>query len=108
MAVIRKKTLVDTLAYEGNITKIDANRYCDVIFNKIEKELLNGNKIVLKNIGTFKIKHNKEKNYYCNLTDSEITVPANDTVRFQISDNFKEKLNDQQLNRINNLLLIEN
>lgn len=71
-----KTELVDKVAETADITKKDAGKAVDAIFDSISEALKGGDKVQLIGFGSFEVKQRPERTGRNPQTGAEITIPA--------------------------------
>ena len=93
MPKINKKDLVEVVAEEGHISKKDSRVAVDLIFDLIEKSLLNGQEVNISNFGVFVPKTKQSRDGTDPKTHTRIVIKQKRTVTFRPSKELKVKLN---------------
>lgn len=89
---MNKQELSEVVAKTLQLTKKDADKAVTVIFEEIEKALVDGDIIKITGFGTFCVKERKERVGTIPGTDKKITIPATKTVTFKSSKTLKEAI----------------
>ncbi|EFJ43639.1 hypothetical protein VOLCADRAFT_83165 [Volvox carteri f. nagariensis] len=92
-AVVGKAVLVDQIAKEAEITKAQATKAFDSLFNAVQEAVTSGKRVTVLGFGTFESRLRKEKNGRNPRTGETITIPAATAPAFRASVSFKEKVN---------------
>ncbi len=87
---ILKKDIVEKFAAEFEITKKDAAKQVDFIFETIIEEIIAGNDVAIKDLGKFEIKQRAARTGINPATLQKVEVPAKKTVSFKASAKLKE------------------
>ncbi len=87
---ILKKDIVEKFADEFDITKKDAAKQVDFVFETIIAELVAGNDVAIKDLGKFEIKKRNARVAINPQTLEKVDVPAKKTVSFKASTNLKK------------------
>ena len=87
---MNKKNLVDIVANETSLKKSDIDTVITAAFNAIQNAVKEGDKVQLKDFGTFKIKERKERTGRNPRTKEEITIAASKTPSFVPAKAFKD------------------
>lgn len=90
---MKKTELVEVVASKCELTKKDAERVVDVLFEEVERGLLAGEEVRISGLGVLAVKERKERVGTTPGTGEKITIPAQRTVTFKTSKVLKEKLN---------------
>ena len=93
MPKINKKDLVEVVAEEGHFSKKDSRVAVDLIFDLIEKSLLNGQEVNISNFGVFVPKTKQSRDGTDPKTHERIVIKQKRTVTFRTSKELKGKLN---------------
>ena len=93
MPKINKKDLVEVVAEEGHFSKKDSRVAVDLIFDLIEKSLLNGQEVNISNFGVFVPKTKQSRDGTDPKTHERIIIKQKRTVTFRPSKELKGKLN---------------
>jgi len=93
MPKINKKDLVEVVAEEGHFSKKDSRVAVDLIFDLIEKSLLNGQEVNISNFGVFVPKTKQSRDGTDPKTHKRIVIKQKRTVTFRPSKELKGKLN---------------
>ena len=56
-----KADLIELVAKEGNLTKAQASKAVDAMFNGIAEALANGDKVTIVGFGTFSVSQREER-----------------------------------------------
>ncbi|NLZ75933.1 MAG: HU family DNA-binding protein [Erysipelotrichia bacterium] len=87
---ILKSDIIEKFAVEFDITKKDAAKQVDFIFETIIEELIKGNDVSIKDLGKFEIKERAARVAINPATLEKVDVPAKNTVSFKASMKLKE------------------
>lgn len=93
MPKINKKDLVEVVAEEGHFSKKDSRVAVDLIFDLIEKSLLNGQEVNISSFGVFVPKTKQSRDGTDPKTHERIVIKQKRTVTFRPSKELKGKLN---------------
>lgn len=94
MSTITKQQMVEMVAEGTNLTKKDVKMVIEKFFDKVEENLVQGNKVQLQNIGTFEAREVKERTTRNPRNPEEtIFVPAHRKPVLKFSGRIKEKIN---------------
>lgn len=77
-----KAELVDKLATEGGITKVQANKVLGALVEAVTAAMTSGDAVMLGGLGTFKVSKRNERRGRNPQTGAEITVPASMVPKF--------------------------
>lgn len=89
---MNKKTIVETIAKELDITKVAAQRAYEIVFESIEKGIKKDS-VTVPGFGTFKTTKRKARNGRNPQTGETIKIPARTAVTFKASTTLKSKFN---------------
>jgi DNA-binding protein HU-beta len=87
---ILKRDIVEKFAVEFDLTKKEATKQVDFIFETIIKELKEGNTVAINDLGKFEIKERAARIAINPATLEKVNVPAKKTVSFKASMKLKE------------------
>ncbi len=87
---MNKADLVVLVSDKVGLTKKDAERAVDVLFDEIQKTLEKGESVKVSNFGVFTIKNRKQRIGTSPVNGEKITIPATKTVGFKPSKSLKE------------------
>lgn len=90
---ITKTGLVDLMAAHSGSSKKDADAALNALLFVLNEQLVLGNEVELKGIGTFKIGASSERSGRNPLTGKEMTIPAKKVLKFKASSVIKENIN---------------
>ena len=85
-----KSDLIDTVAQSTNLTKKDATRAVDAVFNSIQDILTKGGKVQLIGFGTFEVRERAARAGRNPQTGDEIQIPASKVPAFKAGKALKE------------------
>lgn len=77
-----KSQVVSHIAEVAGIKKVEAERAFDAVFEAVQQVVRNGGKIIIREFGTFKLVHRKERNARNPRTGDPIHIPARSEVKF--------------------------
>ncbi|MBI4161549.1 MAG: HU family DNA-binding protein [Acidobacteria bacterium] len=89
---MNKGELIERVAKDARITKVDAGRAIDSVFDNIRRTLKRGEKTSLVGFGTFAISRRKARTGRNPQTGEAITIPARRVVRFTSGKALKETI----------------
>lgn len=87
-----KADLVVAVAEEVGISKKDAANAVDILFERIQAALEQGEDVKLSGFGAFVVKTRKERRGTSPKTGEEIVIPATKTVGFKPSKSLKDAI----------------
>lgn len=91
---MKKQDLIDHLTYKCGLQRSSAIKAVDGIIGKITLSLAKGEEVTLRGFGTLSVVQREERNAVHFKTKEPIVVPARRTVKFRISKELKELLNN--------------
>ena len=89
---MNKVELISNLARKTRLTKAEAEKAYDAVFEVIEEALVQGEKVIVTGFGTFEVKERKAHKGHDPRTKEEITVPALKAATFKPGKNLKERV----------------
>lgn len=87
-----KSDLIDTVAQSTNLTKKDATRAVDAVFESIQDILSKGGKVQLIGFGTFEVRERAARTGRNPQTGEEIQIPASKVPAFKAGKALKESV----------------
>ena len=90
---LNKTELVASVAEKAGITKKDAEKVINAVFNSIEEALANNDKVQIIGFGTFEVKTREERKGRNPQTGKEITIPASKSPVFKAGKGLKDVVN---------------
>lgn len=90
---MNKNDLIDAIAADTDLTKVQAKKALESVINNISKALTDGDSVQLVGFGSFKVKHRNERTGRNPKTKETITIPASDVPAFVAGKELKEKVN---------------
>ncbi len=90
---MKKADLVEAVAKETGLTKADATRALDAVFNTISNALAKGNKVPVAGFGTFGVSHRKAREGRNPQTGAKVKIAARKAVTFKAGTALKEAVN---------------
>jgi DNA-binding protein HU-beta len=90
---IGKQDIVTSVAEEADITKAQATRVVDAVFNAIEAALKEDQEVRLIGFGTFVTAKRKAAKGRNPRTGEAMDIPASVSVRFKVGKGLKDALN---------------
>jgi DNA-binding protein HU-beta len=88
-----KSELINAIAEQGNLSKVDAGRSLDALIKTIETTLKAGDSISLVGFGTFAVKDRAERVGRNPQTGQEITIAAAKVRSFKPGKSLKDAVN---------------
>lgn len=93
METVTKRDLVTRISDETGLTNKNVTSVLEEFLDNIASEISDGNKVVIRNFGTFEPKINKEKiAHNPQNPDQKVRVPARAVVRFRAGKTLKQKV----------------
>jgi integration host factor subunit alpha len=93
---LTKTRLVESVLKLDFMSKTQAARTVETLFEIIKRELEKGNDVLISRFGKFYIKKKVERRGRNPQTGEDMMLPARKVVRFQCSSVLKKKLNERQ------------
>ena len=90
---VNKTELVSSVAEKSGMTKKDAEKALNAVFESIEDALKGADKVQSIGFGTFEVKAREERKGRNPQTGAEITIPASKTPVFKAGKGLKELVN---------------
>lgn len=90
METLNKKALVNTLAEQAGITKKDATKYVEILFDTIANALVDENKVDISGFGKFEVKTRNARTGINPVTKETIQIPETKVPSFKASKTLKE------------------
>ncbi len=90
---MNKAELINAVSELAEISKREAEKAVNAVFDEIEKALLKGEEVKISGFGIFEKKERKAREGSNPATHEKITIAASKTVNFKPSKALKEKLN---------------
>lgn len=87
---MNKTELVAAVAEKGDLSKSDAGRAVDAVFNTITEALKNGDTITLVGFGSFTVKQRQERTGRNPKTGEELKIPATSVPSFKAGKSLKD------------------
>ncbi|WP_285018848.1 HU family DNA-binding protein [Novosphingobium sp. fls2-241-R2A-195] len=85
--------LADAIANDHGITKTDARKIVDAVFEAIGSAAAKGEEVSLNGFGKFKVKHSPEREGRNPATGEAMTIKASKKLTFTVAKAVKDKLN---------------
>lgn len=85
--------LVEQIAAANNLTKVDAKKIVDSVFDAIAEAAAKGDEIALNGFGKFKVKHAPAREGRSPATGETIKIAASKKLTFSAAKAIKDKLN---------------
>ena len=88
---MNKQELAAKISEAKGITKVEATRVVDAVFETIVEELKAGEMVKIPGFGNFVVKTRKARTAVIPLTNKKVIVPSYKTVGFKPAKSFKEQ-----------------
>ena len=93
MQKLNRKDLVEIVSEEAHLSKKDARNAIDLVFDNIERALLEGQEVNITNFGVFTPKKRQQRDGTDPKTHQRITIKETNSVVFRPCKYLKGKLN---------------
>jgi len=90
---VNKTELVGSVAEKTGMTKKDAEKAINALFESIEGALAQNDKVQVIGFGTFEVKSREERKGRNPQTGAEITIPASKSPVFKAGKSLKDMVN---------------
>ena len=90
---MKKSDLVDNIAAEMELSKVDTARMVEALFTGITDALKRGDEVSLVGFGTFKVKHRAARKGRNPKTGEEIDIAAANVPSFKAGKGLKDAVN---------------
>jgi DNA-binding protein HU-beta len=90
---VNKNDLISSVAADSGLSKADATKAVDAVFDSIEKSLSGGNEVRLVGFGTFSVANRKASTGRNPRTGETIQIPASKQPKFKAGKGLKEAVN---------------
>lgn len=90
---MNKTDLVNAVAEQAELSKKDASRAVDAVFESITEALKEGNKVQLVGFGSFEVRERSARKGRNPQTGEEIEIPATKNPAFKPGKQLKEAVN---------------
>ncbi len=87
---MKKAEFIEAVASKSELTKQDAKKVVDSLFETISTTLAKGEKVQLVGLGTFEVRERSERTGRNPQTGEEMTIPATKVPGFKAGKEFKE------------------
>jgi DNA-binding protein HU-beta len=87
---MKKAEFIEAVASKSELTKQDAKKAVDLLFETISTTLAKGEKVQLVGLGTFEVRERSERTGRNPQTGEEMTIPATKVPGFKAGKEFKE------------------
>ena len=92
---MNKQELAAKISEAKGITKVEATRVVDAVFETIVEELKAGEMVKIPGFGNFVVKTRKARTAVIPLTNKKVIVPSYKTVGFKPAKSFKEQVKEK-------------
>ena len=89
---MNKKELVDAIAQDAKLTKVEAKAALDATLDAIAETLKKGDKLVLVGFGTFAVVEKAARTGINPSTKAKIEIPAKKVIKFKAGAELAEKI----------------
>ncbi len=93
---MNKTELVQAIAENANLTKVQAKAALDATLNAVEGALKKGDKIALIGFGTFQVVKKDARQGINPMTKAKIKIPAKKVVKFKAGADLAKKVNSKK------------
>ena len=90
---MNKNDLISSVAADTGLTKADATKAVDAVFDNIEKSLKRGNEVRLVGFGTFSVQNRKASTGRNPRTGETIKIAASKQPKFKAGKGLKDAVN---------------
>ncbi len=90
---MNKNDLISSVAADTGLSKADATKAVDAVFDNIEKSLKRGNEVRLVGFGTFSVAQRKASTGRNPRTGETIQIPASKQPKFKAGKGLKDAVN---------------
>jgi len=87
---MKKAELIEAVASKSELTKQDAKKAVEALFETISTTLAKGEKVQLIGFGTFEVRERAERTGRNPQTGEEMTIPATKVPGFKVGKELKE------------------
>lgn len=90
---MKKSELVEAVATKAGLTKADAAKAIEAMFETITSALKEGNKVPVAGFGTFSVSRREAREGRNPLTGATVQIAARNAVTFKAAKQLKESMN---------------
>jgi len=90
---MNKNDLIAAVSENSELSKADATKAVDAVFDTISNTLKGGDEVRLVGFGTFSVAHRKQSKGRNPRTGEEITIPASNQPKFKAGKGLKDAVN---------------
>lgn len=80
---MNKSQLVEAVALESNLSKIDARKAVDALIHIIHQSLQEGDRVTLSGLGSFTVQQHAERMGRNPRTGAPVPIPAHKSIKFR-------------------------
>ena len=88
-----KADLIDALAEQAGLTKVEAEKVVETIFDRIADALAKGDKVEVRGFGSFRIRHRQPRIGRNPKVGTAVEVPAKRVPHFKVGKELQEAIN---------------
>ncbi len=92
-SAVNKNDLISSVASDAGLSKADATKAVDAVFDNIEKSLKSGGEVRLVGFGTFSVADRKASTGRNPRTGETIQIPASKQPKFKAGKGLKDAVN---------------
>lgn len=89
-----KEQFVKEMAQRGNMKVIEADKLCNLFLDTLKYSIREYGGVKFSGLGKFFVKEHKERIGRNMSTGEPMTIPKHNTVKFTVSEIFKDSLNE--------------
>jgi len=90
---VTKADLIDALAEQAGLTKVEAETVVETIFDRIADALAKGDKVEVRGFGSFRIRHRQPRIGRNPKVGTAVEVPAKRVPHFKVGKELQEAIN---------------
>ena len=92
-AAVTKADLIDALAEQAGLTKVEAETVVETVFDRIADALAKGDKVEVRGFGSFRIRHRQPRIGRNPKVGTAVEVPAKRVPHFKVGKELQEAIN---------------
>ena len=96
MAIVKSKLLKQLSQNYPNFLKKDLEKFSDIILNEMKQALKRGERVELRNFGTFSTNIQKARISRNPKTGEKVNTPQKKTIHFKMAKDLFKKLNNEK------------
>ena len=96
MAIVKSELIKELKKSYPNFLTKDLNKIIDIILKEIKETLQRGERVELRNFGTFRANEQKASIRRNPKTGKKVSVPKKKTIRWKMSKDLFKKLNNEK------------